>query len=405
MGKFLSVLMLCTITWCGSAFIFGLKIKQQYRNFLVVINHNTPFQVKLVKFKRGIFNSQATAEITLEPWLKNPKIKWQMHTTFVHGPIVLDQIKINFLRVLAETSLTCIGGDLELNPAVMGELRLSLGGRLKFKLKSQEKLHLLSTKKALTFQGEIKDQNLSLEWYLPKLLVERENKYLEIKEGNLDIIKNYSADDQVWLGTQTLDIEQVKLETEKSKLQLKGIFLNNHLQKKEDHLLFELNGRLKKIIYNDDGFDNNFFSVFVSTANKEVFNGKIRPLSLDQYSDVLEILEGLLSAPLDLKVTGSSDTYLGNALLEVEFKNVGTGNQLNLIHQLKKVDVGINLKLKRPLFLFLVKKFSDNFLALYQQWLNTGKILYDATTDAVQVLIKYTDQKLLIGGMPVSINF
>ncbi len=388
--------------WCFFALLFGLKVKQQYRHFLSVINHNTPFNVKLVKFKSGIFTSSAVTEIVLGNLESNSKLKWQMHTKFIHGPIVLDRIKISFLQLLAETELVYIGSKLELIPKVTGEMKLSWGGRLKFKLKSREKFHILA-KKSLVFKGEINKNNLELEWHLPNLSIEGK-KHLRLQNGNLNLLKYYSTSDGLWFGIQKLFCEQFEIKDSKSNLSLKEILINNNLKKEDGLFVFELDSRLKQANYDNKYFNNNNLNILINTPCEKIFREIVSNVKNIRFSNMLEMLERILRGPMSFKFVGSSNTYLGSIFLDLNV-NCPLSNRTGLISNLKNVDLVFNLRLHRQLFLFLLKGVTDNSLSLYQRGVKENKLRYDISTDTVCVVIRYFNGELLVGDVPFLINF
>ena len=119
---------------------------------------------------------------------------------------------------------------------------------------------------------------------------------------------------------------------------------------------------------------------------------------------MLEMLERILRGPMSFKFVGSSNTYLGSIFLDLNV-NCPLSNGTGLISNLKNVDLVFNLRLHRQLFLFLLKGVTDNSLSLYQRGVKENKLRYDISTDTVCVVIRYFNGELLVGDVPVLINF
>lgn len=412
--------------------LMGMISESKCKKIVQVINNTTPVQVKIVDYKRGWFDSDATAQITLDKLdLENQELLQLGVTAKInHGPLLINWARFSFAQSMVDAKVCLNAAQNRLLNRPFGAEPIATA-KVKFKLSGNANITLDSP--PLVYQG----QKNSFNWR--GLKIKSKVSYLfDQLQSNIDFagidigFEDHSfhlgqvtsfyhgtkTSHGLWIGDRNLKIASFALKNTNNRIFSLGNLNLHTVITEATQDTFNLTTELAVNNLNINGatysqsklnFDiNGLNQITLINLQKQLISDK--KISFSQLNIGLDTLLALINNCLEINIKQfNSTTPWGKLIATIKIIFNGHPNHYGLIATIFNSSIDANIKSQRHLVLHIFEKFYQKVPAqdaktnatqkaeeLLQDWQESGKITTSEDDNYLHMKLDYKDNQLLI---------
>lgn len=409
--------------------LLGFLAEHKCKQIIATINSTTPFSAKIVDYRRGWFDADATAEISLEKLgLPNEELyKINIVSHIIHGPILIDWTRFQFVQAL-------INAHLSLNAAQNDWLKRSptsepiASAKIKFKLDGETKINFVSPKfeyqsqdNTINWQGITINSIFSTLYNQAKTQIELPGLDFSTKERSINIgqvsstYQGKKTSDNFWLGERNIKIASFATRNDNNRIIACGdLHINSATTpaKKKNYANLNIVVAVNNLNINGGSYGqskldleiDNLEQTLLTKLQQQLLSNKITPLPSGSLIDnIIAIVNNGTGVTLKEFYT---TTPWGKLFADLKITFADQPKNSGFLATIMGSTINTNIKADRALFLHLMEKFyqtiplqntnnnpTQQAEELLADWLKSEKILTTQEDNYLRLNFEYKNNR------------